>query len=65
MISEVIAVVTLLVTIITYLDELTWAKEHAALLNKWLLAKLATNPTCKYQHNPCRNHRVMGQGRKV
>lgn len=65
MFGEVIALVTLLVTIITWLDELTWAKEHAALLNEWLLAKAAPRTTCKYRHNACRNHRVQGQGSRV
>ena len=65
MLGEAIAVLTLVVTIITWLDELTWAKEHAAILNEWLLRKLCAQEKNTYTHNPCRNHRVQGPCSKV
>lgn len=63
--AEVISLVTLAVTVITYLDELTWAREHAVLLNAWLLSHLAPRPACRYRHNACRNHRVQGKERSI
>jgi hypothetical protein len=63
--AEVISLITLAVTVITYLDELTWAREHAVLLNAWLLAKLAPRNAYRYRHNACRNHRVQGKGRII
>lgn len=65
MVGLIVSYATLVITVITWLDELTWAREHAAKVNAWLLARLCTPSTCRYQHNPCRNHRVQGPTRKV
>lgn len=65
MVGDVLGIATLVITTITWMDELTWARDHVLPLHRRVLAALAGKPARGYVHNPYRNYRVAGPERKI